>query len=40
MRSPHWHKIVLKKRLARIAAGQAEFLTLAQVKRRLAKHRP
>lgn len=34
---PHWRKTVLKERLAKIAAGKGEFLTLAQVKRRLAK---
>ena len=36
--SPAWHKTVLHKRLAKVEAGKGEFLTLAQLKRRLAKH--
>lgn len=35
--SPDWHKKVLAKRLAKVAAGKGEFLTIAQLKRRLAK---
>lgn len=34
---PHWHKKVLEKRLAKIAAGKGQFLTLAQLKSRLTK---
>ena len=37
--SPAWHGKVLQKRLARIKAGKAEFLTIAQLKQRLAKRR-
>jgi len=35
--SPAWHKKILKKRLAKIESGKGEFLTLAQLKKRLAK---
>ena len=35
--SPAWHKKVLEKRLAKVAAGKGEFLTVAQLKKRLAK---
>jgi hypothetical protein len=35
--SPTWHKTVLQKRLAKVAAGKGEFLTIAQLKKRLAK---
>jgi hypothetical protein len=35
--SPGWHKKILAKRLAKVEAGKGEFLTLAQLKRRLAK---
>ncbi|HTR42613.1 MAG TPA: addiction module protein [Pseudomonadales bacterium] len=35
--SPAWHKKVLEKRLAKIEAGKGKFLTLAQLKKRLAK---
>ena len=35
--SPAWHKKVLDKRLAKVEAGKGEFLTLAQLKKRLAK---
>jgi putative addiction module component (TIGR02574 family) len=35
--SPAWHKKVLDKRLAKVKAGHGEFLTLAQLKKRLAK---
>jgi hypothetical protein len=37
--SPTWHGEVLQKRLARIDAGKAEFLTIAQLKKRLSKPR-
>jgi hypothetical protein len=37
--SPPWHEKVLQKRLARIKAGKAEFLTIAQLKKRLDKRR-
>ena len=37
--SPAWHGEVLRKRLARIKAGKAEFLTVAQLKKRLGKRR-
>ena len=35
--SPAWHKKILKSRLAKIESGKGEFLTLAQLKKRLAK---
>jgi putative addiction module component (TIGR02574 family) len=35
--SPTWHKKILARRLAKVEAGKGEFLTLAQLKRRLAK---
>ena len=35
--SPGWHKKILAKRLAKVAAGKAEFLTIPQLKRRLAR---
>ena len=35
--SPAWHKKVLAKRLAKIESGRGEFLTIAQLKKRLAK---
>jgi Putative addiction module component len=35
--SPAWHKKILEKRLAKIEAGKGKFLTLAQLKKRLAK---
>ena len=37
MGSPAWHKKVLQQRLAKVEAGKGEFLTLAQLKKRLAK---
>ena len=37
VKSPDWHKKILAKRLAKIEAGKGEFLTLAQLKKRLAK---
>jgi putative addiction module component (TIGR02574 family) len=35
--SPGWHKKVLQQRLAKVEAGKGEFLTLTQLKKRLAK---
>jgi putative addiction module component (TIGR02574 family) len=35
--SPAWHGEVLQKRLSKIEAGKAEFLTVAQFKKRLSK---
>jgi hypothetical protein len=35
LESPAWHKKVLAKRLAKVEAGKGEFLTLAQLKKRL-----
>jgi Putative addiction module component len=35
--SPAWHKTILQKRLVKVAAGKGEFLTLGQLKKRLAK---
>jgi putative addiction module component (TIGR02574 family) len=37
--SPAWHKKVLEKRLAKVEAGRGEFLTVSQLKRRLAKRK-
>ena len=37
--SPAWHGEVLQKRLARIEAGNAKFLTIGELKKRLAKRR-
>jgi len=37
LESPGWHKKILARRLAKVEAGKAEFLTLAQLKKRLAK---
>jgi putative addiction module component (TIGR02574 family) len=37
LESPSWHKKVLAKRLAKIESGKGEFLTVAQLKKRLAK---
>jgi putative addiction module component (TIGR02574 family) len=37
LESPAWHKKILDKRLAKIEAGKGKFLTLAQLKKRLAK---
>jgi putative addiction module component (TIGR02574 family) len=38
LESPVWHKKILDKRVAKIEAGKGKFLTLAQLKKRLAKH--
>ncbi len=37
LKSPVWHKTILQKRLAKVEAGQGKFLTIAQLKKRLAK---
>ena len=37
LESPTWHKTVLQKRFAKVAAGKGEFLTISQLKKRLAK---
>ena len=37
LESPAWHKKILEKRLAKVEAGNGEFLTVAQLKKRLAK---
>jgi hypothetical protein len=37
LESPDWHKKILAKRLAKVEAGKGEFLTLTQLKKRLAK---
>ena len=34
--SPGWHKKILARRLAKVEAGKGEFLTVAQLKKRLA----
>jgi putative addiction module component (TIGR02574 family) len=35
--SPEWHKSVLTSRLAKVEAGKGKFLTIDQLKKRLAK---
>ena len=37
LESPGWHKKVLQQRLTKVEAGKGEFLTLAQLKKRLQK---
>jgi len=37
VKSPHWHKTVLEDRLAKVEAGKGKFLTIDQLKKRLAK---
>jgi len=37
LESPAWHKQILERRLAKVEAGKGEFLTLAKLKKRLAK---
>ena len=37
LESPGWHKKILAKRLAKVEAGKGEFLTVARLKKRLAK---
>jgi len=37
LKSPAWHKDVLTKRLAKVEAGKGRFLTLSQLRQRLAK---
>lgn len=39
LQSPAWHKKILEKRLAKIEAGKGKFLTLTQLKKRLAKRK-
>ena len=36
LESPGWHKKILARRLAKVEAGKGEFLTLTQLKKRLA----
>jgi putative addiction module component (TIGR02574 family) len=38
--SPDWHGEVLTQRLAKAEAGQGEFLTLPQLKKRVRNRRP
>jgi putative addiction module component (TIGR02574 family) len=38
--SPKWHGEVLNRRMAKVKAGKATFLTVQQLKARLAKNRP
>ena len=37
LKSPAWHKKILAERLAKIESGKGKFLTVAQLKQRLAK---
>ncbi|HEX4265266.1 MAG TPA: addiction module protein [Verrucomicrobiae bacterium] len=37
LQSPRWHKTILESRLAKVEAGKGKFLTVAQLKKRLAK---
>lgn len=37
--SPPWHKKILGQRLAKVEEGKGEFLTLTQLKKRLARRR-
>jgi hypothetical protein len=37
LKSPPWHGEVLAQRIARVEAGKGQFLTLPQLKQRLAK---
>ncbi len=37
--SPAWHGELLKKRRVKIESGKAEFLTVAQLKKRLGRRR-
>ena len=39
LKSPGWHKKILTQRLAKVEAGQGKFLTLAQLRKRLAQRR-
>ena len=38
--SPGWHKKILAQRLAKVEAGKGEFLTITQLKKRLAYKMP
>jgi putative addiction module component (TIGR02574 family) len=35
LETPHWHKDILEKRQAEIAEGNAEYVTLEELKKRL-----
>jgi len=35
--SPDWHKTILETRLAKVEAGEGKFLTVAQLKKRIAE---
>ncbi|MCX6936556.1 MAG: addiction module protein [Verrucomicrobia bacterium] len=37
VKSPTWHKSILEKRQRKIASGKATYLTLSQLKEKLAK---
>jgi len=37
LESPDWHKVVVANRLTKVESGRGKFLTLAQLKKRLAK---
>ncbi len=37
LESPGWHKKILAGRLAKVEAGKGEFLSMTQLKKRLAK---
>lgn len=37
LKSPAWHEAILEKRRAKVEAGGGEFLTVAQLKKRIAK---
>jgi putative addiction module component (TIGR02574 family) len=37
VKSPAWHGEILAQRLAKVEAGKGQFLTLPQLKQRLAK---
>jgi len=37
LKSPAWHKDVIASRLAKVKAGKGRFLTLPQLKQRLAR---
>ena len=38
--SPDWHEKIIATRLAKIQRGEAEFLTIAELKARLSKQTP
>ena len=39
LESPAWHGDILEKRLAKVKAGKGKFLTVSQLKRRLARRK-